>query len=141
VQGVPIDGKAQRGHRPFPVGGCPVHALRAFCHEHGVVLAHEPLEPRQGAEKSAAALTVAPALLARIAWPGRVLTADALFCQRHLCQQVLDAGGDDLLLVKENQPTLSADIRLLFAPPPTAGRCPWGSARGAHRRSRPRTAR
>lgn len=117
VQGVAVDGKAQRGRLPFQVGGCPVHALSAFCHERGVVLAHEPIEPGQGAEKSEAELTVAPALLARIAWPGRVLTGDALFCQRHLCQQVLDAGGDYLLLVKENQPTLYEDIRLLFDPP------------------------
>lgn len=79
LQGVAIDGKAQRGRLLFQVGGCPVHALSAFCHEHGVVLAHEPIEPGHGAQKSAAELTGAPALLARIAWPGRVLTGDALF--------------------------------------------------------------
>lgn len=121
-QGVAIDGKAQRGRLPFQVGGCPVHALTAFCHEQGLVLAHEPIT--QGEEKSEAELTVAPALLARIAWPGRVLTGDALFCQRHLCQQVLDAGGDYLLLVKENQPTLYADIALLFDPPPASAPLP-----------------
>jgi len=122
AQGVAVDGKAQRGRLPFQDGGCPVHALTAFCHARGVVLAHEPIE--QGAEKSEAELTVAPALLARIAWPGRVLTGDALFCQRHLCQQVLDAGGDYLLLVKENQPTLYDDIRLLFNPPATLAPLP-----------------
>lgn len=115
LQGVAIDGKAQRGRLPFQEGGCPVHALTAYCHERGLVLAHEPIE--QGVEKSAAELTVAPALVARIAWPGRVLTGDALFCQRALCRQVLAAGGDYLLLVKENQPTLYDDIRLLFDPP------------------------
>src|SRR5436309_4260860 len=122
AQGVAVDGKAQRGRLPFQDGGCPVHALTAFCHERGVVLAHEPIE--QGADKSEAEVTVAPALLARIAWPGRGLTGDALFCQRHLCQQVLDAGGDYLLLVKENQPTLYADIRLLFDPPADLGALP-----------------
>ena len=115
LQGVAIDGKAQRGRLPFQDGGCPVHALTAYCHEHGLVLAHEPI--KQGVEKSEAELTVAPALVARIAWPGRVLTGDALFCQRALCRQVLAAGGDYLLLVKENQPTLFDDIRLLFDPP------------------------
>jgi predicted transposase YbfD/YdcC len=114
-QGVAVDGKAQRGRLPFQEGGSPVHALSAFCHEHGVVLAQEPIE--QGEEKSEAELTVAPALLARVAWPGRVFTGDALFCQRHLCAQVLVAGGDYVLLVKENQPTLYADIALLFDPP------------------------
>jgi len=34
-QGVAVDGKAQRGRLPFPGGRCPVHALTAFCHEHG----------------------------------------------------------------------------------------------------------
>jgi predicted transposase YbfD/YdcC len=131
LQGVAIDGKAQRGRLPFQVGGCPVHALSAFCHERGVVLAHEPIEPGQGTEKSEAELTVAPALLARIAWPGRVLTGDALFCQRHLCQQVLDAGGDYLLLVKENQPTLYADIRLLFDPSPASRALPLLDHRAA----------
>lgn len=116
-RGVAVDGKAQRGRLPFQQGGCPVHMLTAFCHEHQVVLAQEPVE--QGTEKGEAELTVAPALLARVAWPGRVLTGDALFCQRHLCQQVLDAGGDYVLLVKENQPTLYDDIRLLFDPPAT----------------------
>lgn len=115
--GVAGDGKAQRGRLPFQDGGCPVHALTAFCHEHSLVLAHEPIAPAHGTEKGEAELTVAPALLAQVAWPGRVLTGDALFCQRHLCQQVLDAGGDYLLLVKENQRTLYDDIRLLFDPP------------------------
>ena len=118
-QGVAIDGKAQRGRLPFQVGGSPVHALTAFCHAHGVVLAQEPIE--RGEEKSEAELTVAPALVARVAWPGRVLTGDALFCQRDLCAQVLAAGGDYLLLVKENQPALHADIALLFDPPATLG--------------------
>lgn len=114
-QGVAVDGKAQRGRLPFQQGGCPVHALSAFCHEHGVVLAHEPIT--HGADKHEAELTVAPTILARVAWPGRVLTGDALFCQRALCHQVLSAGGDYLLLVKENQPRLFADISLLFDPP------------------------
>ncbi|HVA92632.1 MAG TPA: ISAs1 family transposase [Chloroflexota bacterium] len=118
-QGVAIDGKAQRGRLPFQVGGSPVHALTAYCHEHGVGLAQEPIE--RGEQKSEAELTVAPALVARVAWPGRVLTGDALFCQRHLCAQVLAAGGDYVLLVKENQPTLCADISLLFDPPATLG--------------------
>ena len=134
VQGVAVDGKAQRGRLPFQEGGCPVHALTAFCQEHGVVLAHEPIV--QGADKGEAEVTVAPALLARVAWPGRVLTGDALFCQRHLCQQVLDAGGDYLLLVKENQPTLSHDIRLLFDPPPSLAALPLVDQRQAQTHDR-----
>lgn len=117
-QGVAIDGKAQRGRLQYQAGGSPVHALTAFCHEHAVVLAQEPIDPATApGEKAEAELTVAPALVARLDWRGRVLTGDALFCQRALCEQVLAAGGDYLLAVKENQPTLHADLALLFDPP------------------------
>lgn len=80
--GVAVDGKAQRGRLPFHFqqGGCPVPAPSAFCHEHGVVLAPEPIT--HGADKAEAERTVAPPILARVAWSGRVLTGDALFCQR-----------------------------------------------------------
>lgn len=128
-QGVAIDGKAQRGRLRFQAGGSLVHALTAFCHEQGIVLAQEPID--RAAEKAEAELTVAPALLARVDWRGRVLTGDALFCQRRLCRQVLDAGGDYLLVAKENQPALHADLALLFDPPPTVPAAPLDDRREA----------
>ena len=94
------------------------------------MLAHEPIAA--GADKAEAELTVAPALLARIDWRGRVLTGDALFCQTALCAQVLAAGGDYVLLVKENQGTLYRDIQLLFDPPPTVPVAPLTDRRVAH---------
>ena len=120
-QGVAIDGKSQRGRLQFAVDG-PVHVLSAFCHETGLVLAQVPITVT--ADKAEAELTVAPTLLDRLAWPGRVLTGDALFCQRNLCQQVLNAGGDYLLLVKDNQPALHEAISQWFDPPPTLTRIP-----------------
>jgi predicted transposase YbfD/YdcC len=116
-QGVAIDGKAQRGRLAFDHSGCPVHILTAFLHGQGIVLAQEPIESEGEIDKAEAELTVAPSLIDRVDWQGRVLTGDALFCQRNLCEQVVEAGGDYLLTVKENQPTLRQDIRLLFEPP------------------------
>jgi len=116
AEGIAIDGKAQRGRLQYEPAGSPIHALVAFCHERGVVLAQEPLH--HGTDKAAAAeLTVAPTLLDRLEWQGRVLTADALHCQRHLGEYVLAAGGDYLLLVKANQGRLFADLGTCFAPP------------------------
>lgn len=115
-QGIALDGKAQRGRQAYadpPTGA--VQALSAVCHDSGLVLAQMPiayLGPKVQAE-----LTVAPTLIAQLDWHGRVLTGDALYCQRSLCQQLLDAGGDYLFLVKANQPTLAEDLRLLFDPP------------------------
>lgn len=113
-QGVAIDGKAQRGRLHYESGGSPVHMLSAFCHDEGVVLAQEPIE--HGMDKAEAELTVTPELITKIDWQGRVMTGDALFCQRHLCEQMLAAKGDYLLLVKANQPRLYRAIELLFEP-------------------------
>jgi predicted transposase YbfD/YdcC len=130
-QGVAIDGKAQRGRLRFAAEHGPiVHALSAFCHEQGIVLAHEPIAA--GADKAEAELTVAPALLDRIDWRGRVLTGDALFCQTAVCAQVVGAGGDYLLVVKENQGALYRDIALLFDPPPAVPAAPLTDRRVAH---------
>jgi predicted transposase YbfD/YdcC len=68
--------------------------------------------------KHEAELTVAPALLGQVALEGRVVTGDALYCQRKLCQQILAAGGDYLVVVKANQPDLYEDLAVLFAVPP-----------------------
>lgn len=116
-QGVAIDGKAQRGRLAFDSEDGPVHALSAFVHEQGIVLAQEPIQTSAQSEKGEAELTVAPQLIKRIDWRGRVMTGDAQFCQRNLCQQIAEAGGDYLLVVKENQPTLLDDLRVLFDPP------------------------
>lgn len=80
-QGVAIDGKAQRGRLVFTADGL-VHALSAFCHETGLVVGQVPITVTT--TKADAELTVAPLLLAQIDWHGRVLTGDALFCQRAL---------------------------------------------------------
>lgn len=132
-QGVSADGKSQRGRLAFDSSGCPVHALSAYLHDSGIILAQEPIHPRPQTgepvegddnqpigkiDKAEAELSVAPDLIKRIDWHGRVFTGDALFCQRSICKQVVDLGGDYLLIVKENQPTLHEDIRLLFDPPP-----------------------
>lgn len=129
MQGVAINGKAQRGRLQFAADG-PVHVLSAFCHETGIVLGQVPITVTT--DKAEAELTVAPTLLEQVDWHGRVLTGDALFCQRNLCQQVLAAGGDYLLLVKDNQPALSEAIRQDFDPPPTLAGFPrddWRTAR------------
>jgi predicted transposase YbfD/YdcC len=45
-----------------------------------------------------------------------VLTGDAMVTQRALSIQIVAGGGDYLWLVEANQPTLRADIELLFEP-------------------------
>jgi predicted transposase YbfD/YdcC len=59
-------------------------------------------------------------VLAQLDLQGRVVTGDALYAQKDLSRQVVAQGGDYFWVVKDNQPTLRADIALVFAAPP------WG---------------
>lgn len=111
-QGVATDGKAQRGRLAADKGAGTVHSLSAYCHDIGIVLSQAPIA--HAYDKAEAELTVAPEVIASVDWHNRVLTGDAPFCQRKVCQQVLQAGGDYLILAKANQGTLFDDIRLLF---------------------------
>jgi predicted transposase YbfD/YdcC len=116
-EGVAIDGKAQRGRLVGPDATAQtVHTVTLCAHRDAAVLAQVAVEATGAGVE--AELSVAPGLLAQLDWRGRGLTGDALYCQRHLCQQVGDAGGDYLLTVKANQPILHDAIRLLFDPPP-----------------------
>ena len=61
-------------------------------------------------------LAAAKAVLGQISLEGKIVVADALLTQREVCQQIVDGGGDYLLPVKENQPTLQRDLSDAFSP-------------------------
>jgi predicted transposase YbfD/YdcC len=89
----------------------------------------EKKENEQEEKKQKSELAVAYRLILQINWKGKVLTGDALYCQRCLCAALLLAGGDYLFLVKGNQPQLFEDLRLLFAPLPLPKRAGEGLLR------------
>lgn len=53
-----------------------------------------------------------------ISLQNKVITGDALYCQRNLCQQITQGGGDYLIAVKANQQNLYEDIIFVFDEPP-----------------------
>jgi hypothetical protein len=55
-------------------------------------------------------------ILKTIVLKGRLVTGDAMFCQRELCEQIVDSGGDYLFVVKDNQPELKAAAAADFQP-------------------------
>jgi len=89
----------------------------------------EEKEKEQEEKKQRSELAVAYRLILQIDWKGKILTGDALYCQRCLCAAILLAGGDYLFIVKANQPQLFEDLRLLFAPPAPAKRAGAGILR------------
>lgn len=62
---------------------------------------------------------VYPGLLAHLDLTGMVVTGDAMQTQRPLSIQIVEAGGDYLWFVKENQPRVHPDIERLFTPLPS----------------------
>ena len=108
-----LDGKSARGSGDSLQKA--VHLLSLLAHESGLTLAQTAV-PNGGEEKTnehKAALR----LLKDLVLEGRLVSGDAMFCQRDFCQQVSDAKGDYLVFVKDNQPTLLRDIQMAFAPP------------------------
>jgi predicted transposase YbfD/YdcC len=99
---VAIDGKAMRGSRGPQ--GTAAHVVSAFATANGITLGQ-----RQVDEKSNE-ITAIPELLKVLDLAGALVTIDALGCQTKIADQVRASGADYLLAVKENQPTLYADI-------------------------------
>ena len=91
-----------------------VHLLSLVAHEAGLTIAQTEV-PQGGADKTNEHKT-ALRLLKGVVLEGRLITGDAMFCQRDLSQQILDAKGHYLWIVKENQSSLLADIQAAFAP-------------------------
>lgn len=55
-------------------------------------------------------------LLKTLVVKGRLITGDAIFCQRDLCRQIVDDDGHYFFMVKDNQPELKKAIEAEFKP-------------------------
>ena len=109
---VALDGKTLRGagHGVARQGLPGEHLVSAYAHGAGAVL-RQVRTAGKGHE-----LAGARQVLAEVPLAGRLVTADALLCQRDISAQIVGGGGDYLLPVDENQPALLADCRALFSP-------------------------
>lgn len=106
---IALDGKTLRG--TIETGQSQgVHLLAAYWPEAGVVAWQAEVENKENE------IVVAPQVLEHLHLSGAVVTGDALLTQRTLSTQIVQAGGDYLWTVKDNQPTLRADIERLFEP-------------------------
>ena len=125
LEHIAIDGKRLRGSaRAGHDGREGVHLVAAFADRLSAVIGQLRVAP--GANEITAAL----ALLKSLPLEGTIITGDAEFCQRAICQSIRDQGGDYLFTIKANQPRLMADAAVAFgdAFPPAADRRPGRSA-------------
>jgi hypothetical protein len=103
---VHLDGKTLRGSRPATPELPGVHRIAAFAPQIQGVLAQLRVDAQTNEHQ--AALELLDILPRRP--EGHVITGDAMFCQKDICEKVLERGDDYLFTVKANQPSLVIDI-------------------------------
>ena len=109
-----VDGKTLRGSKKQGAPG--THLLSVLAHRLGLTLTQQAVAAKTNEIKEV------ETVLRQIVLTGRVVTMDALLTQRQVAQTIVDAGGDYVMIVKENQPQLKADIALVFTLPPAGDR-------------------
>lgn len=123
-----MDGKKLRGSRSQDYPG--LYLLAAYSEAvQGVIAQVEVAEESNE-------ITAALKLLKELPLEGAVLTGDAIFAQKEICQEVMAGNGDYFFLVKANQQGLQDDIATAFAPPvsPLGGAPLGGRGRGRPQR-------
>ena len=106
---IAVDGKTLRRSFDTAANQAALHMINAWCVTNQTVLGQVAC-----AEK-ANEITEMPKLLELLDLRDAVVTADAMHCQKATAKKIVDGGGDYLLQVKDNQPALHENLKLLFA--------------------------
>ena len=110
---VAIDGKTSRRSHDRKRGQKALHLVSAFATTDRLVLG------QQATDEKSNEITAIPALVERIDLEGALVSIDAMGCNPDIAQSILDADADYLLAVKDNKPTLHAEIRSYFDTAPS----------------------
>jgi DDE_Tnp_1-associated/Transposase DDE domain len=101
-----LDGKTLRGSKDEGLPG--QHLVSAYAPQAQAVLAQMRVDSKTNEHKAALRL------LGILPLAGKVVVGDAMFCQRDVVKAVVEAGGDYVFIVKDNQPGLGADVAAGF---------------------------
>jgi DDE_Tnp_1-associated/Transposase DDE domain len=104
---ISLDGKTLRGSHDGEIPG--QHLVAAYASAVEAVLGQIRVDSKTNEHKAALEL------LGILPLKGKIVVGDAMFCQRDLAEQVVNAEGDYLLVVKDNQRGLEIDIQAGFA--------------------------
>ena len=105
---VAIDGKTVRRSHDRSQGRGAIHLVSAWASSNTMTLGQVKVGDKSNET------TAIPRLLELLALQGCVVTIDAMGCQREIAEQIVEAGVDCVLAVKENQGQLNDDVRDLF---------------------------
>jgi predicted transposase YbfD/YdcC len=106
---VTVDGKTMRG--TIPKGHQQgVHLLAAYLPAEGVVLKQVQVVDKENE------ISATPQLVEGLDLKGKIVCADAMHTQRQFSVDIVAQGGDFIWFLKDNQPTMLADVEQFFKP-------------------------
>lgn len=104
-----IDGKTHRGSHDRASGKHALHLVSAWAAENRLVLGQIAVDDKSNE------ITAIPQLLDLLDLSGSIVTIDAMGTQTAIVERIVRRGGQYVLALKENQPTLYTDVATLFA--------------------------
>jgi predicted transposase YbfD/YdcC len=105
---VAIDGKTVRHSFAREEGKGPLHVVSAWVAQNQLVLGQIATEAKSNE------ITAIPKLLELIDVRGATVTTDAMGCEKKIAEAIVEAGGNYVLALKDNQPTLHQEVELFF---------------------------
>jgi predicted transposase YbfD/YdcC len=105
---IAVDGKECRRSHDRRLGKAAITMVSAWAADNHLVLGQVAVDAKSNE------ITAIPELLQALSLKGCIVTIDAAGCQTDIAQQIIAQGGDYILALKDNQPTLAADVALLF---------------------------
>lgn len=112
---IALDGKTLRRSGDSAAGTKPLHLVSAWASTQRLVLCQEAVDAK---ENECAAIL---AILARLSIKGALVTIDAIATNPEVAAAITKGGGDYVLALKRNQPTLHDEVARYFADPATTG--------------------
>jgi len=105
---IAVDGKEARRSHDQRHGKAAITMVSAWAADNHLVLG------QIAADAKSNEITAIPELLQVLALKGCIVTIDAAGCQTEIAQQIIAQGSDYVLALKDNQPSLAADVALVF---------------------------
>jgi hypothetical protein len=102
-------GHAGSSEQDRPNGNAALHLVSAWATANRLVVG------QVAADDTSNEITAIPLLLDLLDLDGCTVTIDAMGCQTAIANQIVQRGGTYVLALKGNQPTLCADVQVLFA--------------------------
>jgi len=101
---IAIDGKTLRGSYDRRDGKAAIHMVSAWASENKLSLGQVVVSEKSNE------ITAIPELLELLDVSGALVTIDAMGCQKEIADLIREGGGDYVLAVKQNQPTLYEQV-------------------------------